>query len=122
MVQRRKRDIGDTDHEVSDKFMRAWLRNKATDNIHCHMRSICEANNVLRNSSVALVFADVATQGLIRELQVDQGDLHDQYEEAGVIGRHGENCGKIFNDCNGHEANSLNLFEKAWFFPTSNLT
>ena len=123
MVQRKKRDVDDDWDsnsvflEVAEKFMRAWVRNKLTQEKQCQLRNICQANHVQRNSTLSLTFAEVATEGLIRELGLEKNQQQ-EFIRAGETGRRGENCEQHYN-CNQVESNSMLMAEKALFLPSS---
>ena len=100
MVQRKKRDADPENQQsnatmemqndkeklyrIADNFMRAWMRNKFTNDTGCQFRNVCEANRGERNTPVTKMFAEVATIGLSRELDVDV--RHDCLK-AGLIGK-----------------------------------
>ena len=98
MVQRRKRDFDPDDEKYSnnitqnentklyrmaDNFMRAWLRNKFTNDAGCQLRNICDANIGENYSPVTRIFAEVSTMGMSRELETSRHDCI----EAGLIGK-----------------------------------
>ena len=78
---------------LGDNFMRAWLRNKLTDNRGCHLRNICQANTAsfLEGASsyilqMASTFSEVATTGLVREISPADPALDLEYTAAGGLG------------------------------------
>merc|ERR1719233_2281897 len=112
--------------DLGNVFMRAWLRNKATDSKDCHLKNICEANKleeetvctVNEEKSVAKIFSEVATIGLIRELGV-KAEYFDEYEEAGDVGRAGVDCFSVYKDCSSIEWGLMIALEQSTFLPSS---
>ena len=79
--------------QLGDKFLRAWFRNKLTDNRACQLRNICEANTApfLEGTSsyilqMASTFSEVATEGLVREIVPSGPELEQEYSAAGDLG------------------------------------
>ena len=100
MVQRKKRDADPENQQylnvtlqndkeklyrIANNFMRAWMRNKFTNDKGCQLRNVCDANRGERNSPVTKMFAEVATIGLSREL--DDASLTPDCLKAGLIGK-----------------------------------
>ena len=111
---------------LGNVFMRAWLRNKATDSKYCHLKNICEANKLQEEAvctvdeekSVTKIFAEVATVGLIRELGV-KAEYFDEYEEAGDVGRAGVDCFSVYKDCSSVDWGLMLALEQSTFLPSS---
>ena len=98
MVQRKKRDSDPqnqrysnvtmrTDREklyrIADNFMRAWMKNKFTNDTGCQLRNVCDANREERHTPVTKMFAEVETIGLSRELGTN---VKSDCLRAGLIG------------------------------------
>ena len=71
-------------YRIADNFMRAWMRNKFTNDTGCQLRNVCEANRAERNTPVTKMFSEVATIGLSRELDVN---VRQDCLKAGLIGK-----------------------------------
>ena len=112
--------------KIGDVFLRAWLRNKATDSKSCHLKNICKSNRLdadivcsqNEEESVEKIFAEVATMGLIRELGV-QAEEYEEYTEAGDVGRAGVDCDSVYKDCGSVDWGLMMALEKSAFLPTS---
>ena len=79
--------------QLGDKFLRAWFRNKLTDNRACRLRNICEANTApfLEGTTsyilqMASTFSEFATEGLVREIVPSGPELELEYSAAGDLG------------------------------------
>ena len=77
--------------KLVDIFMRAWFKNKLTDEKGCHQKHICASNAKAilyidpQTEEVGVNFAEVATIGLVRELGIF-GQNQEEYFEAADLG------------------------------------
>ena len=75
-------------YTVMDRFMRAWVKNRMTSDRGCHLLHICEANvppPASAQSTEVVMFAEVATRGLAREVARQEASTVEDAETEGFL-------------------------------------